>query len=180
MNIKNIVKAGLVAIFATVLIASPTFAAGCSGIKGGVVESYPDLSFQTTKPSKAPAGFPTYCQRARVTDDSGESMTVYIYAKTQSACAQAGIATADSNLCSAEGSITLNEIVSTVISTIIYIIGIIAVIMIIIGGIHYATSQGDAAKVKKGKDTILYGIIGLVVAILAYAIVNFVLEALNK
>ena len=52
--------------------------------------------------------------------------------------------------------------------------------MIIIGGIHYATSQGDAAKVKKGKDTILYGIIGLVIAILAYAIVNFVLEALNK
>ena len=180
MNIKNILKAGLVAIFATVMLAAPTFAA-CSGINSGKVDSYPDLYFETgKKPSKAPGGYPTYCQRARITDESGESLTVYIYATNQSACAQAGIATADGNLCSEDSGFTLNEIVSTVISTIIYIIGIVAVIMIIIGGIHYATSQGDAAKVKKGKDTILYGIIGLVIAILAYAIVNFVLEALNK
>ena len=52
--------------------------------------------------------------------------------------------------------------------------------MIILGGISYATSQGDPGKVKKGKDTILYGIIGLVVALLAYAIVNFVLGALQS
>jgi hypothetical protein len=56
----------------------------------------------------------------------------------------------------------------------------VAVIMIIIGGVNYATSQGDAAKVKKGKDTILYGIIGLVIAILAFAIVSFVLSALQS
>jgi hypothetical protein len=54
----------------------------------------------------------------------------------------------------------------------------VAVVMIILGGVSYATSQGDASKVKKGKDTILYGIIGLVVAILAFAIVNFVLQAI--
>ena len=179
MNIKNILKAALVAVFATVMIASPTFA-GCSGIKSGKADAYPDLYFATSKSSGGHNGFPTYCQRARITDESGKATTYYIYATTSSACAQAGIATSDGNLCSAQSSLTLNEIVSTVISTIIYIIGIIAVIMIIIGGIHYATSQGDAAKVKKGKDTILYGIIGLVVAILAYAIVNFVLEALNK
>ena len=58
------------------------------------------------------------------------------------------------------------------------IIGIIAVVMVILGGVSYATSQGDPGKVKKGKDTILYGIIGLVIAILAFAIVNFVLGAL--
>ena len=55
----------------------------------------------------------------------------------------------------------------------------IAVVMIILGGITYATSQGDPSKVKKGKDTILYGIIGLVVALLAFAIVQFVLNAIN-
>ena len=48
--------------------------------------------------------------------------------------------------------------------------------MVILGGIQYSTSQGDAGKVKKAKDTIMYGIIGLVVAILAFAIVNFVLQ----
>jgi multisubunit Na+/H+ antiporter MnhB subunit len=59
-------------------------------------------------------------------------------------------------------------------------IGVVAVIMIILGAISYATSQGDPGKVKKGKDTILYGIIGLVIAILAFAIVSFVLSALQS
>ncbi|MCR5832343.1 MAG: hypothetical protein K6G36_00130, partial [Candidatus Saccharibacteria bacterium] len=45
----------------------------------------------------------------------------------------------------------------------------------------YMTSAGDASKVKKGKDTILYGIIGLVIVGLAFAIVNFVIANLiNK
>ena len=52
--------------------------------------------------------------------------------------------------------------------------------MIIIGGINYALSQGDPGKVKKAKDTILYGIIGLVVALLAFAIVQFVLSAISN
>lgn len=63
-----------------------------------------------------------------------------------------------------------------VINVIIGIVGFIAVVMIIIGGISYSTSAGDAGKVKKAKDTIMYGIIGLVVAVLAFAIVNFVLS----
>ena len=37
------------------------------------------------------------------------------------------------------------------------------------------TSSGDAGKVKKAKDTILYGVIGLIVVALAFAIVNFVI-----
>ena len=52
--------------------------------------------------------------------------------------------------------------------------------MIVIGGINYALSQGDPGKVKKAKDTILYGVIGLVVALLAFAIVTFVLQALAQ
>ena len=43
--------------------------------------------------------------------------------------------------------------------------------------IRYATSNGDAQQVKSAKDAVLYAVIGLVVAILAYAIVNFVLGA---
>ena len=54
-------------------------------------------------------------------------------------------------------------------------LGIVAVIMVIIGGFTYMTSQGDPGKTKKARDTILYGIIGLVIALLAFAIVNFVL-----
>lgn len=60
------------------------------------------------------------------------------------------------------------------------IIGIVAVIMIILGGFVMMTSSGDPGKVKKGKDTILYGVIGLVIALLAFAIVNFALSAVFK
>ncbi|MBR3180441.1 hypothetical protein IKG16_00930 [Candidatus Saccharibacteria bacterium] len=65
-----------------------------------------------------------------------------------------------------------------VTNTILYIVGIIAVIMLIIGGIKYVISGGDSKKVTDAKNTVLYAIIGLVIAFLAFAIVNFVISAL--
>ena len=70
----------------------------------------------------------------------------------------------------------VESVVATVINTILYVVGILAVVMVIFGGVKYTTSAGDQAKVTKAKNTILYGLIGLVVAILAYAIVNFVVS----
>ena len=67
--------------------------------------------------------------------------------------------------------------VNTVINVVLGVIGILAVIMIIYGGFKYTTSAGAADKVKSGKDTIMYGVIGLIIALLAFAIVNFVLAA---
>ena len=66
--------------------------------------------------------------------------------------------------------------INTVINVAIGLIGFVAVVVIIYGGFQYTTSAGDAAKVKKAKDTIMYGVIGLVVALLAFAIVNFILS----
>ncbi len=74
----------------------------------------------------------------------------------------------------------LPTIIQTIINVILFIIGAAAVIMIIIGGITYTTSGGDAAAVKKAKDTILYAVIGLVVAFLAFAIVNWVIGSLGS
>ena len=65
-----------------------------------------------------------------------------------------------------------------VTNTILYIVGIIAVIMLIIGGIKYVVSGGDAKKVTDAKNTVLYAIIGLIVCFLAFAIVNFVISSL--
>lgn len=62
-------------------------------------------------------------------------------------------------------------------NVLLYVLGAIAVIMIIVGGIRYATSTGDSSRIKAAKDTIMYSVIGLVVAILAFAIVNFVVDA---
>ena len=57
----------------------------------------------------------------------------------------------------------------------LFIIGVLSVIMIIYGGIIYVISAGDSGRVSKAKNTIMYAIVGLVVALLAYAIVNFVI-----
>ena len=65
-----------------------------------------------------------------------------------------------------------------VTNTILYVVGIIAVIMLIIGGIRYVISGGDSKKVTDAKNTVLYAIIGLIIAFLAFAIVNFVITAL--
>ena len=63
-------------------------------------------------------------------------------------------------------------------NVVLYIVGVVAVIMLIIGGIKYVVSGGDAKKVTDAKNTVLYAIIGLVIAFLAFAIVNFVITSL--
>ena len=73
----------------------------------------------------------------------------------------------------------LESTIDNIIQAVIGILGLACVIIIIIGGIQYMTSSGDAGKVKKAKDTIMYGIIGLVIALLAFAIVNFVLTSIS-
>ena len=77
-----------------------------------------------------------------------------------------------------DGSDTFSEDFTTIINWVIGVLGIVAVVVMIMGGVTYMTSSGDAGKVKKAKDTILYGLIGLIVAALAFAIVNFVITGI--
>lgn len=62
----------------------------------------------------------------------------------------------------------------TIVSFALGILGGIAIIVIVIGGFMYATSAGDSGKLTAAKNTILYAVVGLVVAIFAGAIVMFV------
>lgn len=71
-----------------------------------------------------------------------------------------------------------NGIFITITNILLFIIGAIAVVMLIIGGIRYVVSSGDQNAVTSAKNTILYAIIGIVVAFLAYAAVNFVTSQL--
>ena len=73
----------------------------------------------------------------------------------------------------------LTKIISTILNTVFFVLGIVAVIIIILGGFSYMTSQGDSSKVEKGKKTILYGVIGLIICLIASAIVNFVIKSLD-
>ena len=69
-------------------------------------------------------------------------------------------------------------IFQTIVNVLLFLVGAIAVIMLIFGGIRYVTSGGDQNSVTAAKNTIMYAIIGIIVAILAYAVVNFVLTSL--
>lgn len=75
--------------------------------------------------------------------------------------------------------VDLNTWVINIVNALIGIIAIASVIMLIVGGFRYVFSSGNEKNVTGAKDTILYSIIGLVVAILAFAIVNFVLQQLQ-
>lgn len=65
--------------------------------------------------------------------------------------------------------------IETAINVVLSFVGVAATAVIILGGIQYITSQGDAAKAAKARNVILYGVVGLIICLLAFAIVNLVL-----
>jgi hypothetical protein len=77
------------------------------------------------------------------------------------------------------GGQKLNDIVKLVINIFSVIVAVVAVIMIIIGGLKYIMSGGDSGNITGAKNTILYAIIGLVIVALAQFIVRFVLEKVS-
>lgn len=72
-----------------------------------------------------------------------------------------------------------SQSVGTIVKFIVGIAGVIAVVIIIIAGINIAVSQGDPAKLAKATKAIIFAAVGLVVCLLAFAIVNFALEGIG-
>lgn len=72
------------------------------------------------------------------------------------------------------------SLVKQFVNIFLFAVGALSVIMLIWGGIRYTTSAGDSNKVTAAKNTVLYAIVGLVVAILAYAIVNMVIGKITS
>lgn len=70
----------------------------------------------------------------------------------------------------------ISGILKSVINTMIFLAGSIAVIMVVVGGIRYITSDGDPGAATKAKNTIIYALVGVVVAVASYSIVNFVID----
>lgn len=83
-----------------------------------------------------------------------------------------GLGESGSNGCDTSG---VNNLLSTVVSILSYIVGIAAIIAMLSGGLKYITSGGDANKVGNAKSTILYALIGIAIAALAQLLVHFVL-----
>ena len=72
-----------------------------------------------------------------------------------------------------------NGLIKTVVNVLLWAVGILSVIMIIFSGFRYITSAGDASKTKSAQSTLTYSVVGLIVAIMAYAIVNMVTNRLK-
>ncbi|MBQ7802660.1 hypothetical protein IJ380_02255 [Candidatus Saccharibacteria bacterium] len=89
---------------------------------------------------------------------------------------------ATANLVNALNRLPRNSAETTrtnVINYILYAAGLLAVVMIVVSGLKMTTSAGDAGAVSKAKSTLIYSIIGLILVILAYAIVNFVIAKVS-
>ncbi len=105
-----------------------------------------------------------------IASPSAQALTIY------KACNN-GSADPNSDICtSANKDQLIGGVLKNVINTLIFIIAIISVIVIIVGGIRFATSGGNPQQATTARETIIYAIVGLVVAVMAYAIVNFVLN----
>lgn len=74
----------------------------------------------------------------------------------------------------------VNGVFVNITNTAMFLLGALSVIMLIYGGIRYTLSGGNAEAVKNAKNTILYAVIGVVVAIMAFAAVNFVIGQLAQ
>src|SRR5476651_1226206 len=90
-----------------------------------------------------------------------------------------GVATAAcGNSC--DTSLKVSTLFTRIADDLTYLVGAISIIMIIYGGIRYVISRGDAAQIKAAKETILYAVAGVVVAIVAFAIIKFVTSTIGK
>ncbi|MFC1678400.1 pilin [Patescibacteria group bacterium] len=76
--------------------------------------------------------------------------------------------------------ITAQLLIGQIINTILGIVGSLALVMFIYGGLTWMTASGNNEKIQKGKDILMWAALGLVVIFSAYAMVKFILEALNQ
>ncbi len=87
-------------------------------------------------------------------------------------CARTGAGSAKTG-----GETNIGDAIQGVVNALLFALGAAAVIMIVIGGFKFVTANGNAETIKSAKNTILYAVIGLIVALMAYAIVNFIVRS---
>ena len=75
-----------------------------------------------------------------------------------------------------KGQNNLMGTVQNIINTLLFVAGMVAVVVIVISGFRFITAEGDSNSTNRAKNSIIYASIGLIVAVSAYAIVNFILE----
>lgn len=103
----------------------------------------------------------------------GVVMTGRVYADT-TICSDSSATDDMMELAGCNEDKKVDEVANTGLNLILSAVGLIAVGVMVYGGFTYLTAQGDPSKAKRGRDVILYGLVGLAVTLLAFAIVAFV------
>ena len=70
----------------------------------------------------------------------------------------------------------ITGVIKNITNVVSAVVGIAAVIMIIVGGISMMLAGGDTQKFANGRNTVLYAVIGIIVVVLAQALVRFILS----
>lgn len=102
---------------------------------------------------------------------------------SQGLCSGTGLSADTNSGCtvdSAGATSEVNSVIKLVINIFSLIVGLVSVIMIIVGGLKYITSNGESSNISSAKNTIIYAIIGLVIVALAQFIVHFVLGKITN
>ena len=86
-----------------------------------------------------------------------------------------GVENEDVADCAGGNTIDEQGLITKVINFLSLVVGVVAVVMIIVGGFKYITSGGDSGNVTGAKNTILYAIIGIIIVVLAQVIIRFVI-----
>lgn len=79
-------------------------------------------------------------------------------------------------LCGSKSEKPVTDVVATVIQVLIWAVAIVCVIVIIVSGLRYIMAAGDTSKIEQAKNSLLYAIVGLLAALLSFAIVYFVTD----
>jgi len=98
-------------------------------------------------------------------------------AKNQ-ACA--GVNAPNSSTTCADETTSVGSLVNTIINIISWIVGIAAILMVIVGGFRYVVSGGDSTATSSARNTILYALVGLAVAVIAQILIHFVFKATHN
>jgi len=95
-------------------------------------------------------------------------------------CGGIGAASGGTTCTDAKGAPTIPGLVNTIINILSWIVGVLAVIMVIIAGFKYVTSNGDSGQVSSAKTTLIYAIVGVVIVALSQTIVKYVVQQVTK
>lgn len=78
------------------------------------------------------------------------------------------------------GQTTATGLIAIIVKYMLYFAGIIAVVFVIIGGYYYITARGNEEQATKGRQTLVYALIGVAIVILSYVIVSALTKQLTS